>query len=198
MRKRQLDKVLAKHRKWQKSERGGKRADLALAYLAEAKLVLANLVDANLVGANLSHANLAHANLAGADLTGANLTGADLTGANLTGTFLGSANLLRANLARADLRGANFKSAFLGDAYIARNKHFIGCSLGSYQMVAFMHKGELRITCGCRRGLTVDEAREYWSPKNIGEWTRQESSWGKQRLRMIDFLEAEAKALEWI
>jgi hypothetical protein len=65
-------------------------------------------------------------------------------------------------------------------------------------MVAFMHQGELRITCGCRRGLTVSEAREHWSADRVDKWEVEEAHWGEQRQRMIDFLVAEAKALGWV
>jgi len=65
-------------------------------------------------------------------------------------------------------------------------------------MFAFMHENLLHVTSGCRRGLTIAEAREHWSPNNKDAWTEKKEAWGAQRLRMIDFLEAEASHLGWI
>jgi len=65
-------------------------------------------------------------------------------------------------------------------------------------MLAFMHENLLHVTSGCRRGLTIAEAREHWSPNNKHAWTMKDEAWGAQRLRMIDFLESEASHLGWI
>ena len=111
----------------------------------------------------------------------------------LRGEGGGRANLADANLADANLAGAN-----LADANLAQNRYLIGCTLTNFPIVAFMHRNELRITCGCRRGLTIEQARAHWSPDNESEWTEKKAGWGEQRLRMIDFLEAEAKHLGWI
>lgn len=59
----ELDKILAKHKKWLNDEDGGKHA--------------------NLQGTDLRHANLRDAYLRDADLRGANLQGANLRGANI-------------------------------------------------------------------------------------------------------------------
>ena len=75
---------------------GGKRANLAGAYLEGANLHRADLRLANLEGAELEGANLRRADLCMADLEGANLRGADLEGAKLEGV----------NLCMADLEGA--------------------------------------------------------------------------------------------
>ena len=65
-------------------------------------------------------------------------------------------------------------------------------------MVAFRHQGEMRVTAGCRRGYTIAEAREHWSLPNIDKWTVKTPEYGERQLRMVDFLEAEAKALGWV
>ena len=116
-----------------------------------------------------------------------------LARANLAGASLAGANLARANLAGADLVDAN-----LARANLAHNRYVIGCTLTNYQMVMFMHDKQIKVTCGCRRGMTLDEAREHWSPKNVYNWTEKQPSWGEQRLRQLDFLEAEARHLGWI
>ncbi len=85
MNRRELDKILADHALWFRSE-GGARA---------------NLIGANLIGANLSGACLSEANLSGASLIGAYLIGANLIGACLSGANLSRANLIGANLSRA-------------------------------------------------------------------------------------------------
>ena len=117
----ELGEIIAKHKKWIDSDRGGSRAnlsganlygaDLSGANLTRANLSGANLYGANLSGANLTRANLSGANLSGANLSGANLSGADLYGANLSGADLSGANLSGANLSRADLYGANLSGA---------------------------------------------------------------------------------------
>ena len=118
---------------------------------------------------------------------------ADLRDADLRGADLGRAYLSGADLGGADLRGADLRGADL-----RYNKYLIGCTLTNYPMVAFMHQNSLCVTCGCRRGLTVEEARKHWSPDNLDKWTEKKSEWGEQRLRQIDFLEAEARHLGWI
>ena len=168
-----LEGILTKHREWIEGKPGGKPADLKMA----------DLRGANLIGADLSQANLTGADLTNADLTGADLTGADLTWANLTEADLTDANLNKANLSRAQ---------------ISQCDRLIGCNLTSYPMVAYMQDGRLKITCGCRTGMTIDQARSHWSPQNIDQWTRPDPKWGEQRLRMIDFLEREARELGWL
>jgi hypothetical protein len=163
-------------------------AYLSDAYLSDADLSCAYLSDADLSCADLSDADLSCANLRGADLSGANLRGADLSGADLSGAYLSDAYLSGAYLSDAYLSGADF----------SYNRYVIGCTLTNYTVVAFMHKNNLCFTSGCRLGLTLKEARTHWSPENKENWTKKESSWGEQRLRQIDFLEAEAKHLEWI
>jgi len=74
MKKSELDKILADHKKWLDSQgKQGERADLREA----------NLREVNLRGADLQEANLRVANLQGANLQGADLREADLRGANL-------------------------------------------------------------------------------------------------------------------
>ena len=88
--------------------------------------------------------------------------------------------------------------ADLSDADLSHNDYVISCTLTNFSMFAFMHENFLHVTSGCRRGLTIAEAREYWSPDNKHAWTMKDEAWGAQRLRMIDFLEAEASHLGWI
>ena len=68
MEQEELQAILEKHRKWQKDEEGGERADLRRA---------------NLVGADLGWAGLREANLRGVDLRRANLKDADFKGADI-------------------------------------------------------------------------------------------------------------------
>ena len=74
----ELDKILAKHKKWLKDEDDGEYADLQRADLQEANLLYADLQEANLL-----YADLQEANLRGADLQEANLLYADLQDANI-------------------------------------------------------------------------------------------------------------------
>ena len=118
----------------------------------------------------------------------ANLSRADLREADLSRTNLSEANLSRTNLSRADLSRAD----------LSDNHYVIGCTLSNYPLVAFMQDNELCVTSGCRRGLTIADAREHWSLSNKDKWTHKNEAWGAQRLRQIDFLEAEASHLGWI
>lgn len=69
----ELDKILAKHKKWLKDEDDGEYADLQGADLQRADLQEADLQGADLREANLRGADLQEANLRGADLRGANI-----------------------------------------------------------------------------------------------------------------------------
>jgi len=127
MEKRELEKVLEKHKLWIKSGgEQGERANLSeevlyredlkgidfrFADLTGVNLEEADLKNANLMGVDLSDSDLAGGNFSGADLSGANLGGADLSGANLTGANLEGANLSGVNLKDADLKGASLDYA---------------------------------------------------------------------------------------
>jgi len=137
--------------------------------------------------ADLSRADLRRTNLSFANLSGANLSFANLSEANLTRACLREACLSRTNLSRADLSRAD----------LSDNHYVIGCTLSNYPVVAYMQDNELCVTSGCRRGLTIADAREHWSLSNIVKWTQKHEAWGAQRLRQIDFLEAEASHLGW-
>lgn len=91
MDQKELNNVLAKHKKWLYAEEGGERA--------------------NLRNANLWNANLRDADLWGADLRNADLQRADLRGADLRNANLRDANLWDANLRNADLWGAYHDSS---------------------------------------------------------------------------------------
>jgi hypothetical protein len=87
MEQKELDKILEKHLKWLRDEKGGERYVCGFgANLTGANLIYADLTDANLTGANLTRANLTRANLTRANLTDANLTRANLTDAVLNGS----------------------------------------------------------------------------------------------------------------
>jgi hypothetical protein len=88
MTQKELNKILAKHKKWLLDERGGEKADLQRADLQEADLQRANLQEANLQRANLQGANLQRADLQGAYLQGSDLQEADLQRANLREAYL--------------------------------------------------------------------------------------------------------------
>ena len=104
----------------------------------------------------------------------ANLRHVDLSSATLSGADLRSANLRSADLRSADLRSANLSGANLRRANLIDNDYVISCT------------------------LIIAGAREHWSPDNKDAWTENNEAWGAQRLRMIDFLEAEASHLKWI
>lgn len=101
--KKELDKILYKHKLWLKDE-GGKRADLENV----------NLRYASLEDVNLESAILRGTDLRGADLRGAILISADLRGANLMNTNLRFVNLIGADLRDADLRGVKTNMYTIG------------------------------------------------------------------------------------
>ena len=78
MDQKELNNVLAKHKKWLYAEEGGERANLRNANLRNADLRNANLRNANLRNADLRNANLRNANLRNANLRNADLWDADL------------------------------------------------------------------------------------------------------------------------
>lgn len=112
----ELEEIIAKHKKWLKDEEGGERADLQLT----------NLRNVNLRGANLQGADLQEADLRGADLHGAilrkaylrdtNLQGANLQDSCLSYALLRCANLHGANLHNAQLRCTNLQDSNLSNA----------------------------------------------------------------------------------
>lgn len=132
LKKDELRKILADHRRWLDSRgKSGEKAvlshaalvradlyaaklsfiDLKGADLREAVLSEADMYDANLRGTNLAGAVLDWASLDGAKLQRASLQGADLRWANLEG-----ANMSGCNLRFANLEGANLKDAKLTEA----------------------------------------------------------------------------------
>jgi len=140
-----------------------------------------------------SRADLRSADLSHVDLRRADLSGAKLRDAKLSGADLSHVDLRDADLSHVDLRSTN-----LSGADLSHNDYVISCTLTNFSMLAFMYENLLCVTSGCRRGLTIAEAREHWSPNNKHAWTEKKEAWGAQRLRMIDFLEAEASHLGWI
>ena len=107
----------------------------------------------------------------GADLSGAELRGADLCGADLSGAYL---------------RGAR----------LSHNKTIISCCLGCYEMYLHQSNGVFMIKAGCRY-FTIKAAKQHWSEANIESWTEKTKEYGERQLRMLEFLESEAKALGW-
>lgn len=101
MDQKELNNVLAKHKKWLYGEEGGERANLQRANLRNADLQHADLQRADLRNADLQRANLQRANLQHANLQRANLRSAGFWGADLW----------RADLRNADLRGADHDSS---------------------------------------------------------------------------------------
>ena len=87
MDQKELNSILAKHKKWLFDEEGGERANLRRANLRDANLRDANLWDADLRDANLWDAYLRNANLRDANLRNANLRNANLWDANLRGAY---------------------------------------------------------------------------------------------------------------
>ena len=139
-----LKEIFAKHIKWLRDEKGGKRADLR-----DANLQGADLQDAYLKGADLRGAYLRDANLQGADLQGAYLRDANLQGADLQRDYLRDADLRGAylqgaNLRDADLQDANLRDADLQDAYL-RDANLQGANLqGAYLQGANLRDANLQ------------------------------------------------------
>lgn len=102
----ELEEIIAKHKKWLKDEEGGERADLQLA----------NLRNVNLRGANLQGADLQEADLRGADLHGAILRKAYLRDSCLSYAWLQRANLHGVNLCNAELIHTNLQNSDLSNA----------------------------------------------------------------------------------
>jgi len=152
-----------------------------------------NLVGANLAGVDLREADLLGADLRDADLVDTNLGGANLGGANLGGANLEDAYLGGAYLAGADLGGTNLRGADLGDAYLEHAKNILsfGPCIDGWLFYAVPLKGDLMIMAGCR-WFSLEEARKHWQE------TRAGTDIGLQRLRILDFLETEAKMLGWL
>jgi len=179
----ELNKILVEHKAWLKDPNKGKRADLSNS----------NLSNSDLSRANPSYSDLSRANLSNSDLSNSNLSYSDLSRANLSNSNLSNSDLSNSNLSNSDLSNSN-----LSNAITSHNKYLISTCLGNYQMVAFMQYGRLLITAGCRRGWTVEEAREHWLPENMNSWTEKTAKYGERQLRMVEFLISEAKHLGWI
>jgi hypothetical protein len=163
-------------------------ADLGGADLGGANLGGANLGGAYLEGAYLEGANLGGANLGGADLEGANLEGADLGGANLGGAVLEGADLGGANLGGAVLEGADLGGANLGGLIlIARATRADGYEYFAWTSVL----GGMAIKAGCRTWIgedAISQARTHCQ-------TETSPTYRAEALRIVDFIEAGAKAL---
>jgi hypothetical protein len=128
------------------------------------------------------------ANLYGADLSGADLSGADLSGANLSGAYLSGANLSGADLSGANLSGADLSGAYLSGAYLSMAKGIIrvGPSSDGYEFFGVERAGAVWIKAGCR-WFTAAYARKHW------QTTRADTQLGRERIRLVDFIEAHFK-----
>jgi uncharacterized protein YjbI with pentapeptide repeats len=81
---------------------------------------------------------------------------------------------------RADLSGAYLRGAYLrGAKGIIR----IGPSQDGYEFFAVRRDGAVWIKAGCR-WFTAEDARAHWQK------TRPDTALGAERLRFVDFLEA--------
>jgi hypothetical protein len=120
-----------------------------------------NLEGVNLKGASLTGADLIDADLKGADLIDADLKGADLRGANLAGANLTGADLTDADLTVANLAGADLPLRFIT---LPRVGH------AARTCWAWVMDDGVKITLGCRRFASWDEARaHYTAPDYEGE-----------------------------
>ena len=138
----ELNKVLAKHKKWLNDEEDGERA---------------NLRSADLRSANLSSADLSYADLSYADLSSADLRSADLSYADLSYADLRYANLRYADLSYANLRYADLQQS--------QGVPYSQCSFSGHGecgrlLTLAIIKDEQRFFCGCFSG-TPGELAEY-------------------------------------
>lgn len=182
MNKKQLDKVLAKHKLWLDGKPDGERADLSGADLSGANLSGAVLTGANLTGAVLTGANLYGAVLRYANLTGAVLRSADLRSANLTGANLRSADLRSADLRSADLTGANLSYAKLTDA---SGSHFVIFQFGKHCAVFAGGYGSI----GCERHTYQEWLDNYQTIGKDNGYTDDECiRYGKLIAMAVEYL----------
>jgi hypothetical protein len=161
-------------------------ADLRRAYLSNAYLYCANLKRAN-----LSEGCLYNANLDNADLSYANLRHANLSHTGLNNTDLKCADLSRATLYGARLGDANLTGAYLDGKGIAALVTRVTRTIDSYEFRGWlMEDGSIRIDAGvCRHGHSPDSYRQHVADKYAG------SPKAAETLRIIDFIEASAKAM---
>ena len=156
MDKKELDKILELHRKWQAGERGGCHANLCGANLRDADLYGANLRDADLCGANLRDANLY-----GADLCGANLRDANLYGADLTDTRMQLPDIYILKDQSPNIKLIAFK--FLRESLISPYEGFPYEVGKTYSTTKY--DGDERLSCSS--GFNV--ATRQWCERNMGE-----------------------------
>ena len=148
----ELQDILAKHKKWLNDERGGAKAKLRHAYLLCANLGNVDLQYADLYDAYLRGAGLRDADLQYAYLREADLQYADLYDAYLRGADLRDADLQYADLREADLRGADLKYANLRGADLkgARRPWFLYIgAIGSRSAETICFVDYDNILCGC-------------------------------------------------
>ncbi len=103
----------------------------------------------------------------------------------------------RADLRGANLYGATLRGANLRGADVSHNNFILSASLSNYSIYFYRDKHGVRFTAGCRRSMTIEEAREHWSEKNRLRWSTQTIEYGKRQLAMVEFLIAQARILGW-
>ncbi|MCH7772265.1 MAG: toll/interleukin-1 receptor domain-containing protein [Bacteroidetes bacterium] len=116
MTKKEIQKLLHRHKMWLADRNTGERLNLRGATLTDIDLSMTDLSGAFLNRTDLTGANLYGTNLYGVDLTESVLVETDLTGANLCASDFIGADLSNANLSAANLRQVNFFWATLDNA----------------------------------------------------------------------------------
>ena len=178
MNQEELNLVVELHRKWVRSEEGGKRAVLIRAVLTGMDLTRAVLTYANLTRAVLTGTDLTRADLTGAVLTDANLTGADLTGANLSCAYL-----TRAVLNCADLSCANLRGAYLSEANLSGVKLSWHSQTLLSEILWRVAKTEDQQMLAAFVGRKTDWCWDHWEkyPHPAREWAISElAKWGQE------------------
>ena len=142
--------------------------------------------DVDMSGALLSGANLSYANLNEADLTEANLCYANLHYADLRYAYLSYVDLRYADLCEANLSGANLREANLSGADLSKAHGIlrVGPSVDGYEFFSVVRDDQVWIKAGCR-WFTSDDARTHWNK------TRGGTSLGAERIRFVNFIEAQ-------
>ena len=179
----ELDAAVASHGDWLKGD-GGERLNLAGADLTHIDLARYDLTGAIFTGADMAYVNMAYTNLTRTELADTNLAYVNMAYARLVSTRLAGANLFRVSLDRSSVDACNRIMSVSID--------------GHYGVYAYEQNGELFITSGCRRGMTLETARQHWAPERVRHWSHSNRKWGERRLRAVEFLADEARIKGWI
>ena len=158
------------------------------------------LEDCDFTGANLRYSNfkgtkLRDVTFRGATLYRSNFIGADV--ANINDLFC-FAHMSEAKIGRWDLRGVDFTRSGLHDALVDGKRCVLVSNFSTgFQINAFMFESQMYITCGCRIGMTLEEAKAHWAPCNMQDWTFKKPYWGERHLKELAALENEARLQGW-